>query len=188
MQRITPFDNEACVMLESLTEREVVATEMDDNFTIRAFYDKHNNPDYISAIIDAARGRFGERFIEVSDEPEHEMLKFTIAYDTHQLPMLAGDLQTGNPHPNFGTLYCHQLEEIRAVQVTRFNIDLLQIFVGGGQMSIEKKPNGKALFSFLNNGTFVDVPEYSYIVKRENGNHFEIWPADKFKKEWEPKN
>lgn len=188
MQRITPFDNEACVMLESLTECEVVATEMDDNFTIHAFYNKHNNPDYISAIIDAARGRFGERFIEVSDEPEREMLKFTIAYDTHQLPMLAGDLQTGNPHPNFGTLYCHQLEEIRAVQVTRFSIDLLQIFVGGGQMSIEKKPNGKAWFSFLNNGTFVDVPEYSYIVKRENGNHFEIWPADKFKKEWEPKN
>ena len=175
-------------MLESLTEREVVATEMDDNFTIHAFYNKHNNPDYINAIIDAARGRFGERFIEVNDEPEREMLKFTIAYDTHQLPTLAGDLQTGNPHPNFGTVYCHQLEEIRAVQVTRLNVDRLQIFVGGGQMSIEKKPGGKARFSFLNNGTFVDVPEYSYIVKRENGNHFEIWPADKFKKEWEPKN
>ena len=188
MQRITPFDNEACVMLESLTEREVVATEMDDNFTIHAFYNKHNNPDYISAIIDAARGRFGKRFIGVSDEPEREMLKFTIAYDKHELPMLAGDLQTGIPHADFGTIYCHQLEEIRAVQVTRLNVDRLQIFVGGGQMSIEKKPDGKAWFSFLNNGTFVDVPEYSYIVKRENGNHFEIWPADKFKKEWEPKN
>lgn len=188
MQRITPFDNEACVMLESLTERKVVATEMDDNFTINAFYNKHNNPDYISAIIDAARGRFGERFIEVNDEPEREMLKFTIAYDTYQLPMLAGDLQTGNPHPDFGTIYCHQLDEIRAVQVTRLNVDRLQIFVGGGQMTIERCPDGKAWFSFLNNGTFVDVPEYSYIVKRENGNHFEIWPADKFKKEWEPKN
>lgn len=188
MQRITPFDNEACVMLESLTEREVVATEMDDNFIIHAFYNKHNDPDYISAIIDAARGRFGERFIEVSEEPEREKLKFTIAYDTHQLPMLAGELKTGKPHPNFGTVYYHQLEEIRAVQVTRLNIDRLQIFVGGGQMSIEKKPDGKAWFSFLNNGTFVDVPEYSYIVKRENASHFEIWPADKFKKEWEPKN
>ena len=187
MQRITPFDNEACVMLESLTEREVVATEMDDNFTIHAFYNKHNNPDYISAIIDAARGRFGERFIEVSDEPEREMLKFTIAYDTHQLPMLAGDLQTGNPHPNFGTVYCRQLEEIRAVQVTRLNIDRLQIFVGGGQMSIEKKPDGKAWFSFLNNGTFVDVPENSYIVKRGNATHFEVWTESEFVKEWEPK-
>ena len=188
MQRITPFDNEACVMLESLTEREVVATEMDDNFTIHAFYNKHNNPDYVSAIIDAARGRFGERFIEVNDEPEREMLKFTIAYDTHQLPMLAGDLQTGNPHPDFGTIYCHQLEEIRAVQVTRRNNERLQQFVGGGQMTIERRPDGKAWFSFLKNGTFVDVPEYSYIVKRENASHFEIWPEDKFKKEWEPKN
>ena len=188
MQRITPFDNEACVMLESLTEREVVATEMDDNFTIHAFYNKHNNPDYVSAIIDAARGRFGERFIEVNDEPEREMLKFTIAYDTHQLPMLAGDLQTGNPHPEFGTIYCHQLEEISAVQVTRRNNERLQQFVGGRQMAIERRPDGKAWFSFLNNGTFVDVPEYSYIVKRENASHFEIWPEDKFKKEWEPKN
>lgn len=188
MQRITPFDNEACVMLESLTEREVVATEMDGNFTIHAFYNKHNNPDYVSAIIDAARGRFGERFIEVNDEPEREMLKFTIAYDTHQLPMLAGDLQTGNPHPDFGMIYCHQLEEIRAVQVTRRNNERLQQFVGGGQMAIERRPDGKAWFSFLNNGTFVDVPEYSYIVKRENASHFEIWPEDKFKKEWEPKN
>ena len=116
------------------------------------------------------------------------MLKFTIAYDTHQLPMLAGDLQTGNPHPDFGTIYCHQLEEIRAVQVTRRNNERLQQFVGGGQMTIERRPDGKAWFSFLNNGTFVDVPEYSYIVKRENASHFEIWPEDKFKKEWEPKN
>lgn len=188
MQRLTPFDNEACVMLESLTEREVVATEMDDNFTIHVFYNKHNNPDYVSAIIDAARGRFGERFIEVNDEPEREMLKFTIAYDIHQLPMLAGDLQTGNPHPEFGTIYCHQLEEISAVQVTRRNNERLQQFVGGGQMAIERRLDGKAWFSFLNNGTFVDVPEYSYIVKRENASHFEIWPEDKFKKEWEPKN
>ena len=108
-------------MLESLTEREVVATEMDDNFTIHVFYNKHNNPDYISAIIDAARGRFGERFIEVNDEPEREMLKFTIAYDKHELPMLVGDLETGIPHEDFGMIYCHQLEEIRAVQVTRLN-------------------------------------------------------------------
>ena len=184
MQRITPFDNEACVMLESLTEREVVATEMDDNFTIHAFYNKHNNPDYISAIIDAARGRFGERFIEVSDEPEREMLKFTIAYDTHQLPMLAGDLETGNPRPDFGNVYCHQLEEIRAVQVTRKNIERLQQFVGGGQMIIERCPNGKAWFSFLNNGTFVDAPEHSYIVYVAP-ERFEIVDKETFEKEYE---
>lgn len=188
MQRLTPFDSEACVMLESLTECEVVATEFDDNFTIHAFYNKHNDPDYISAIIDAARGRFGERFIRVKDDPDGQTLKFVISYDKHQLPMLVGDLETGTTQEDFGTVYCHQLEEIRAVQVTRLNINRLQIFVGGGQMSIEKKPDGKAWFSFLNNGTFVDVPEYSYIVKRKNASHFEIWPADKFKKEWEPKN
>ena len=188
MQRLTPFDYEACVMLESLTEREVVATELNKYYTIHVFYNKHNTSNYISAIIDAVRGRFGERFIEVNDNPEREMLKFTIAYDEQELPILDGDLETGNPRPDFGTVYCHQLEEIRAVQVTRKNNERLQQFVGGGQMTIERRPDGKAWFSFLNNGTFVDVPEYSYIVKRENASHFEIWPADKFKKEWEPKN
>lgn len=188
MLRITPFDDEACIMLESLTEREVVITEMDDNLTIHVFYNKHHTPEYISAIIDAARGRFGERFIEVTDDAEREMLKFTIAYDKHQLPMLAGELKTGMPHVENGNVYCHQLEEIRAVQVTRNNDEKLMAFVGGGQMRIERRIDGKAWFTFINNGVFVDVPEYSYIVKRENGNHFEIWPADKFKKEWEPKN
>lgn len=188
MKQITPFDYEALVMLESLTGREVVPTELEDNFTFHAFYTKHNNPDYINAIINAIRGRFGERCIEVNDDPDNETLKFTIAYADVELPKLFGDLQTGIPHTGFGKVYCHQLEEIHAVQVTRFNVDQLQIFVGGGQMAIERKPGGKATFSFLNNGIIVDVPEYSYIVKRENASHFEIWPAERFKKEWELKN
>lgn len=103
MQRLTPFDYEACVMLESLTEREVVATELNKYFTIHVFYNKHNTPDYISAIIDAVRGRFGERFIEVNDDPERELLKFTIAYDERELPILDGDLETGNPRPDLKT-------------------------------------------------------------------------------------
>lgn len=184
MHRITPFDNKACLMLEAVTEREVVATEMDDNFTIHVFYNKHNTPEYISAIIDAARGRFGERFIEVNDEPERKLLKFTIAYDKHELPIVAGDLETGNPRPDFGTVYCHQLEEIHAVQVTRKNIERLQKFVGGGQMTIERCPNGKAWFSFLNNGTFVDAPEHLYIVYVAP-ERFEIVDKETFEKEYE---
>lgn len=185
MGKITPFDYEALVMLESLTEREVVPTEMDENFTFHVFYNKHNDPMYISAIIDAVRGRYGERFIEVNDDPERQTLKFTIAYANTELPTLAGDLYPTKPRPEFGMTYSHQLEEIHAIQVTRLNHDKLRTFVGGGQMAIERCPNGKMWFTFVNNGIFVDAPENSYIVKRKNATHFEIWPADKFEREWE---
>lgn len=189
MQRLTPFDHEAIVMLESLTECSVCPSFGDnDNFKLYAFYGKHNTPEYISAIIDAARGRYGERFVEVSDDPDWQRLEFTIAYDKHEYPKLQGDYTIETPHPNWGTEYCHQLEEIRAIQVKRWNVEQLQIFVGGGQMATYEHPGGKAVFSFINNGTFVDVPEDSYIVKREKSNVFEIWPADMFEKEWEPKN
>lgn len=189
MQRLTPFDHEAIIMLESLTECSVCPSFGDnDNFKLYAFYGKHNTPEYISAIIDAARGRYGERFVEVSDDPDWQRLEFTIAYDKHEYPKLQGDYTIETPHVENGNVYCHQLEEIRAVQVTRNNDEKLMAFVGGGQMRIERRIDGKAWFTFINNGVFVDVPENSYIVKRENGNHFEIWPADKFEKEWEPRN
>lgn len=187
MKRMIPFDNEACVMLEHLTEREVVTNEFSANFIVYAFYEKHNTPEYISAIIDATRGRFGERFLSVADNPGMQMLKFTIAYDKQNLPRVYGDLEQGTPRPYFGITYCHQLEEIKAVQVKRENTAKLQMFVGGGQIAIDSK-NGKCWFTFLNNGIYVDVPENDYIVKREGKAVFEIWPPDQFKREWEPKN
>lgn len=185
--RITPFDYEALVMLESLTEREVVPTEMDDNFTFHVFYNKHNDPMYISAIIDAMRGRYGERFIGVNDYPDNKMLKFTIAYDKHEYPEAYGSFHVDKARTHCGDTYCRQLEEIHAVQVTRLNDEKLRSFVGGGQMTIERCPNGKMWFTFVNNGTFVDAPENSYIVKYKNVAHFEIWPKSKFEKEWERK-
>lgn len=186
MRRITPFDAEAIVMLESLTERNVLTTEFEDKFTIHASYAKHNDADYISAMIDAVRGRFGKRFLEAEDDVDNSLIKFSIAYDEHELPTLVGEY-TRTPHLECGRIYCHQLEEIRALQVTRNNVEELINFVGGGQMEIEKRPNGNARFSFLNNGVFVDVPENSYIVQRGNSLHFEIWTKGKFENEWEPK-
>lgn len=51
-------------------------------------------------------------------------------------------------------------------------------------MQIERRPNGKAKFTFLNNGVYVDVPENEYIFRREKGNAFEHCPAVEFEREW----
>lgn len=188
MRELTPFDSEVVLMCETISERSVCTTRNENDFTIHVCYAEHNNPDYVNAIIDAVRGRYGERFISVKDDPDRNLLEFTIAYAKKELPYTIGNYDTGNANEQFGFVFCHQLEEIRAVRVTRLNTHRLRAFVGNGQMNIERTINGKAWFSFINNGTFVDVPENSYIVKRENANHFEIWPAEKFEAEWERKN
>ncbi len=186
--RITPFDYEALVMLESLTERGVVPTEMDDNFTFHVFYNKHNDPMYISAIIDAMRGRYGERFIEVNDYPDSKMLKFTIAYDKHEYPEANGYFHVDKARTQWGDIYCRQLEEVAAIQVKEENMSRLQDFVGGGQMVVDRWPDGsKACFTFLNNGVFVDVQDGDYIVRHDKSTIFEVWSKLRFEKEWERK-
>lgn len=186
--RLTPFDAETCVMLESLTGREVYTTEKDrKTFTVETFYSEHHDPDYINAIINAVKGRYGKRFVDVEDLPDGEMLMFTIEYDTTDYPDVEGTFDN-EPAQHDGKVYCRHLEEIRAIQVQRGHHEELVAFVGNGQLYTERKPNGKCWFTFLNNGVFVNVPENNYIVEREGATHFEIWPETKFKQEWEPKN
>lgn len=186
--RTTPFDAETVMMLRGLTQRESFISELDDNnFTIHAFYSNHPDPDYISAVIDAVRGRMGERFIEVDDNPEMQMLKFTIAYDKHNLPDVEGTTEVKQPNLLRGTIYERENENCWAIQVRRDNHNVVANFCGNGTMQIERHPGGKAWFTFLNNGTYVDVPENDYIVRRKNTNAFEIWTKAKFEKEWKRK-
>lgn len=185
--KLTPFDAETLAMIESLTGRETVTTRFDDHFTIHAFYTEHRDPDYINAIISAVRGRMGKRFIEVQDDPDRAMLKFTIAFDKQNLPDVEGFTDIVPARLESGEIYCRTVEQIRAIQVRRDNYISVAEFCGNGTIQIERHPGGKAWFTFLNNGTYVDVPENDYIVRRKNTNAFEIWPKAKFEKEWERK-
>lgn len=186
--RTTPFDAETVMMLRGLTQRESFITQFDNNFTIHAFYSKHNDPDYISAVIDAVRGRMGERFIEVDDNPEMQMLKFTIAYDKHNLPDVEGTTDVMQPNLLRGNIYVRDNEKCCAIQVGRDNCMAVAGFCGNGTLQIEKHPGGKAWFTFLNNGTYVDVTENDYIVRRQNANAFEKWKKADFEKVWKMKN
>lgn len=185
---LTPFDAETLVMIESLTGRETVTTRFDDHFTIHAFYNKHRAPDYVNAIISAVRGRMGKRFIEVQDDPDRDMLKFTIAFDEQNLPDVEGFTDVVPARLESGEIYCRTVEQIRAIQVRRDNYISVAEFCGNGTIQIERCPNGRAWFTFLNNGTYVDVPENDYIVRRQNANAFEKWKKADFEKVWKMKN
>ena len=189
MQDLTPFDAETFAMLESLTERDVIPFNAKREFTVLVYYDKHNSPEYINAVINAARGRWGERFISVNDYPESKTLMFTIEYDKQDLPTIDGFTDVAKPDLRCGELFvCYPVdrdkEQVRAIQVKRTNHITVAMFCGNGTIQIERRPGGKAWFTFLNNGVYVDVPENDWIVKRPNTNAFEIWKNEDFKKVW----
>lgn len=61
------------------------------------------------------------------------------------------------PNENAGYLYCRRLLEVRAVPVSRDNIERLIDFTGGGTMEIPRKPGGIGESKRNRNNTFVNV-------------------------------
>lgn len=184
---LTPFDHETVLMLQSLTDYDVVVIEQERKFYLDFSYEYHNEPNYINAVINALRGRIGERLIELHDDAENKMIRAEILYDVNQYPELVGSYEQGTPNDDAAEIYCSKNVEVRAIQVTRDNIGKLQNFVGGGTFAIEKKPNGLLWFSFLNNGVFLDAREFSFIVKHGESKYFEVWPREEFERRFEPK-
>lgn len=189
--RISPYDAETVMMLKSLTGRESFITEFDDHFTIHAFYSKHNDVDYINAIINAVQGRMGERYVGVDDNPGHTSLKFIVKYDGKDWPDMDGFTDVQKPDLFRGELFCSSPRSdefgelnVRAIQVRRDNAITVSMFCGNGVLHTERHPGGKAWFTFLNNGIYVDVPENDYIVRRENSSAFEVWGKAKFETIW----
>ena len=85
-----------------------------------------------------------------------------------------------------GKKYCRKLGEIRALQVTRDNVDDLLGFVGNGELETPK--DEPAVFHFLNAGESVynHAPELSYIVYVKDG-LFEVVTKEQFESEYEIK-
>lgn len=190
-KELTPFDYETFEMIQHLTGYYplIEVDKNKDSFTIVVDYSDRPEPDFVDGLINAIRGRLGNRLQEVSDHADLEKFFVSCAYEKQDLPRVVGLPigEQGTPQPAFGKTYCRKLEEVQAVQVERTKANELIMFCGGGQLLIEKKISGKCTFSFLNNGVFVDVVEHDYIVKRTDKEHFEIWGKTQFEKEFEPK-
>lgn len=171
--KLTPFDVETVLMVKSVTGHEPEITEKAELFEMRMYVDDRN--EYIvEAAIDAVIGRYGMRVRAVEHIREEIFLRgatFFIEYEKgwENLPNeVRADMR--EPNEKAGYLYCRRLLEVRAVPVTRDNIERLIDFTGGGTMEIPRTPGGLAVYSFpTENGVMLDVPEGNFIVLTPDG-------------------
>lgn len=171
--KLTPFDVGTVLMVKSVTGHEPEITEKAELFEMRMYVDDRN--EYIvEAAIDAVIGRYGTRVRAVEHIRDEIFLRgatFFIEYEKG-LENLPNEVRADMREPNekAGYLYCRRLLEVRAVPVTRDNIERLIDFTGGGTMEIPRTPGGLAVYSFpTENGVMLDVPEGNFIVLPPDG-------------------
>lgn len=187
--KLTPFDSELCVMVESLTGKPCEPRNGgDEQYFIVADYSDNPDPDFVSALMDAVAGRVGNRLDKIDDNPDEKYFVAYVFFSVEKYPNVLRLDRDAKPRIAVGDLYCRQLETIRAVQVKRENIGQLLQFVGNGEMEIEKIPGGKAVFHFKNacGSVYAHAPEFSYIVHKKDG-LFNIVDKETFEKEYEQK-
>lgn len=184
--RLTPYDSELFLMVESLTGKKCVPKRGDGDFFFEVDYSCNRDPQFILALWDAVCGRLGERLIRITDDPDGSRLLVFAKFSDENYPELVGKEAISRPNINVGNLFILRFGSgrRRAVNVTRQNLARLVEFVGNGQMEIERSPGGKAVFRFVNGGSvFQTAPEYSYIVHVRD-DLFEVVDGEKFENEW----
>lgn len=171
--RLTPFDAETILMIKSVTGHEPEITEKAELFEMKMYVD--DKDEYIvKAAIDAVIGRYGMRVRAVEHIREQIFLRgatFFVQYEkgAENLP---NEVRADKREPNekAGYLYCRRLLEVRAVPVSRDNIERLIDFTGGGTMEIPRKLGGIGLYSFITeNGVIMSVPERWAVVRFPDG-------------------
>ena len=186
-QKLTPWDYELLVMVESLTGKPCEPKNGEENFFFEADYENHaHEPEYLLALWDAIEGRAGKRLVGLDDDAERHVFIATVLFSNVRYPALIRLDRETKENPSAGTPYYSKTDdvnEILAVQVERENDAQLLAFVGNGQMLIPQE--GKIAFQFLNasRSVYADAPEHSYIVYRGPG-RFEIVPQEKFETEY----
>lgn len=182
--KLTPFDTELAIMVESLTGKPCELKNGDNEYFFEADYENHNDPNYILAMWDAIEGRTGERLLEIKDDAERHALFVRVKFSEQKYPGVIRASRDCSPQESYGKTYCHKLVEIRAVQVERDNAENVLRFVGNGEWEIPD--DGPATFHFLNaaGSVFAHAPEHSYIV-HAGPERFEIVDKETFEKEYE---
>lgn len=176
--RLTPWDAELCMMVESLTQRPCKAKNGGNHYFIEVDYSLHNDPDYISAIYDAIAGRVGDRLIRITDDPDGQRLIVRIRFHKHVYPKVFAAVDNAPGEMLNGDIYTNGQNDVYALQVTLDNCERLIAFVGNGQMEVTS--NGKSEFHFTNQqSVYAHAPESSYIVY-VGPEHYRIVDKDNF--------
>lgn len=185
-KRLTPWDIELAVMVESLTGKPCELCNGGNHFFFEADYENHaNEPEYLLALWDAIDGRAGKRLVGMDDDPERHVFIVSVMFSNERYPSLIRLDRDAKENPSAGTPYYSKTDDVNhvlAVQVERGNDAQLLTFIGNGQMLIGED---KIAFQFLNasGSVYADAPEHSYIVYRGPG-RFEIIEQETFEKEF----
>lgn len=184
--KLTPFDMELCAMVESLTGKPCQPKNGGEHFYIVVDYSGIKDKDTINAIVDAVAGRVGDRLIKINDYPESEHFTALVNFSKAKYPGLVYLDRNTDGNPGIGDVYCKQLDEIRAVQVTRENAGRLLNFVGNGELECPK--DGPVTYHFRNAAlsVYAHAPENSYVVYVGPG-HYQVWAKELFESKYELK-
>lgn len=171
--RLTPYDSELFMMVQSLTGKEKEVTLETDGYWMTVRLNPKMDEKTKDAIRDAVVGRLGDRIISeewpVSDKyPNKDVGIFHIKYGTSVGGIVdADEFEDGDI--SVGNVFFIPETSLRGLMVFESNFPRLVRFVGNGQW--ERKPDGKGFFHFLNaSGTvYCDAPEGSYLVWEREG-------------------
>lgn len=166
--KLTPFDVETFLMIESITgvEPEVVQSKVSYKISVCTY---NLSDEKITAIKNAVSGRLGKRLYNTESGINKIVFSVEFQENAEKFPTeIRTDL--GTPDNNAGKVFCRRLLEVRALPVKRDNLEKLLMFTGGGTMQIPRTPGGLAVYSFpTENGIMLDVPEGNYIVLTPDG-------------------
>lgn len=180
--KLNPFDAELLVMIGDIAKSQPEVEEKPDRYEITVDTTEMREK-AIEALKQAVAGQLGDRLL-VTHTLEAAVI-FNVEYDPTEYPE---QIRTRlvEPDATVGTRYCRALLEVDAIQVRRDNLDDLLRFTGGGTM-IPRIPNGRAVYSFIDdNGIFIDAPETYYIIREPDG-RLTARPEREFTREFEPK-
>lgn len=189
MTKLTPFDDELCVMVRSLTGKDPDIKENEDNYTMTVDV-SGKSYDEIKAIDDAIFGRISPRLKRAGyTQYDAGKIEYDIMYNAEYMQLPIGD-RMEMEKPGFievGKRYCRKLKEVFAIQFTRENKADVMKFCGNGIVEIPRTPNGLGKFTFANaNGVFQQANE-SDVICSADGNVFEVMRYSDFVAMYEPK-
>ena len=189
MTRLTPFDDELCVMVRSLTGIDAQVTEHETFYTIVVTMPNKSESER-KAIDDAVNGRIGLRLIRANyNNFSNGVAEYGVMYysEYEKLPSeYRGDIHDPG-YMEIGKKYCRKLKEVFAIQKMRANAADVVEFCGGGIVETPRTPNGIVKFTFATpNGVFLSGYETDFIIT--DGNKFEVVKASDFARDYEPKD
>lgn len=187
-QKLGPFDAELCMMIENVSKLPV-SVLFEHSFIQLVWGVETDQPapqrktDIDTALINAVRGRLGDRFI--SSENINGLKFVFFKFDPVQYPEERRFSQTA-PVMRPENRFVKKDIEIEAVYFDRKNIEKVKEFTGGGTITIPREINGIAEFVFTSpaSGLFVTVREGQYIV-RGKGQKITLYSKSEFENEFE---